>query len=497
MRSSQSRVGLTLSIVGVCVAGIALLGTASRNTALPTLAIESPEPGRVAAASPQTAEAAARAWFDALQRDRPDLLWEALPASYQRDANDLLHNFAARMPPRVWDRSVRLAEAVVRERKKFLTSSQTSRGTATEGRDDSGDPLLEIDEIGLLELLLSMDITDLQSLKTADIANLLRDPGLRIATRCHPAWTFLGSLFLLPPVDVRERRARESTDHFVTVREEVQEIGLVETEFVEVEGMWIPGALRKFWIETIGPALAAARESSSPLLTDKEADELLRAMDEVQGQLSELARTSASDVIQLVLMSVAYLVVEPPKIVADFEVHTGKSLVGGDKTVLVYCSVPTPVKGDDAAINFELAQELSRQLDANSIRVTDADRVRAWLEQNGDWQQVWKIGAAFGVDYVLCVDLKEFTLLAEWNRDLFLGRAEGAVGIVEMKKDKQGGDSIYTKEVSSQFPIGAAVPAHRLSYVDFKQLYLTMLAGQIGRLFHESSAEDHLPDAVP
>src|SRR4029077_19503673 len=51
---------------------------------------------------PETADAALCTILEGLHESRPGAVWDALPASYQRDVNGLVHLFATRMHPEAW-----------------------------------------------------------------------------------------------------------------------------------------------------------------------------------------------------------------------------------------------------------------------------------------------------------------------------------------------------------------------------------------------------------
>src|SRR5947207_8913046 len=53
-----------------------------------------------------SAAAAVLAVVDGLKENRLDAFWDFLPASYQKDLNDLVHRFAERMDPQLWAKSV-------------------------------------------------------------------------------------------------------------------------------------------------------------------------------------------------------------------------------------------------------------------------------------------------------------------------------------------------------------------------------------------------------
>src|SRR5258708_4650419 len=58
--------------------------------------------GEEPAQIPETADAALRAVLNGLHENHPEALWDAMPASYQRDVNGLVHLFAGRMHPEAW-----------------------------------------------------------------------------------------------------------------------------------------------------------------------------------------------------------------------------------------------------------------------------------------------------------------------------------------------------------------------------------------------------------
>lgn len=198
-----------------------------------------------------------------------------------------------------------------------------------------------------------------------------------------------------------------------------------------------------------------------------------------------------------VVLMLGYLIGGPPSIEPDFHAQTKETLAGRNKTTLVYVYAPTELKWDHDAVDYELAKFLSHRLNANKIRVIDPDRVHAWLDKNRDWNKVSEIGAAFKVDYIVFVDLQDYSLFEEHSHELFRGRADGIVSVFKMNEDKKDGESIYTKELVSRFPTGSPISAFgNYSYETFKQLYLATLANTIGKLFYESFTGDDIPETA-
>src|SRR5579872_2636995 len=95
------------------------------------------EPDNASRASAETADAALRAIMRGLQQGHPDVLWDALPASYQQDLNDLVRLSASRLNPAAWRWFLQIvgkSAKIVR----LLKESVTSEGSSSEemGKSD-------------------------------------------------------------------------------------------------------------------------------------------------------------------------------------------------------------------------------------------------------------------------------------------------------------------------------------------------------------------------
>ncbi|MEZ5951106.1 MAG: hypothetical protein R3C12_18205 [Planctomycetaceae bacterium] len=63
--------------------------------------------------------------------------------------------------------------------------------------------------------------------------------------------------------------------------------------------------------------------------------------------------------------------------------------------------------------------------------------------------------------------------------------------------DEDGyGDKIYSKEITSQYPIRAPRSTSEMSLDTFKREYLSRLSKEIGWLFFERFNGDDIPDAI-
>lgn len=194
------------------------------------------------------------------------------------------------------------------------------------------------------------------------------------------------------------------------------------------------------------------------------------------------------------LIFAGYLLGGPPSIEPDFDAETGQSFTGKGKKVAIICYAPDKVKWDFDKIDRELSLYVSHRMTNHKIKIIDPDAVNAWIEENPDWDKPDELGEAAGADYVVFIELEEFSLYEENSSNLYRGRTKGMVSVYEMEEGS--GEIIYTKDLDSKYPIHAPVATSEKSFYDFKSLYMSRLSEEIGRLFYEHFAGDDIPDGM-
>ncbi len=194
------------------------------------------------------------------------------------------------------------------------------------------------------------------------------------------------------------------------------------------------------------------------------------------------------------LILAGYLIGGPPSIEPDFDRETGKSFTGKKEKVAVICYAPDKVKWDFDKIDRELAFYIAHRLKSHKVIVIDPDQVNAWVEANPDWDKPDELGEAAGADYVVYIELDEFSLYEENSSNLYRGRTKGIVSVYEMEDG--AGEVIYERDLDSKYPIHAPVATSEKSFYDFKALYMSRLSEEIGRLFYEHFAGDDIPEGM-
>jgi hypothetical protein len=194
------------------------------------------------------------------------------------------------------------------------------------------------------------------------------------------------------------------------------------------------------------------------------------------------------------LLFLGYLIGGPPSIEPDFDAQTKESMTDKDVTVAVVCYAPTEIRYSFEDIDHDVAKYVAYQLHQHKIKVISPDRVRAWLDENKDWDKPEEIGEAFKVTYVIYIDLNEFSLYEEGSANLYRGRAEAVVSVWKMDENNDA-EKIYTTEKISKFPIHQPIATSDETYNNFKMRYLARLSDEIGRLFYEYYTYDEIGQA--
>ncbi|SVD24329.1 uncharacterized protein METZ01_LOCUS377183, partial [marine metagenome] len=124
--------------------------------------------------------------IQALEENNPKLIWEMLPASYQKDLNELVQTFAKEMDAELWNAGFELAGSIgeLLRTKKDLVAGAISQigfddldlisGEVTIGADGPTPELISglVTAGTLLEKLAKSDLGTMAKLKTIDLGQV-------------------------------------------------------------------------------------------------------------------------------------------------------------------------------------------------------------------------------------------------------------------------------------------------------------------------------------
>jgi hypothetical protein len=492
---------------------VVLVLASFRRANLPDLAMKSADTIRTAPQGSESPEAAIRTVLKGLHENHPDAVWLALPSSYQRDVNELMHLVARRLHPEAWRWFLQISAKGARLARALSSAEQEAPPDIPS--DNEAEPSkVWIRLAESLERLSRSGPEGLVALQTGDMGHWIRSEGRRLMPELRNNMEgFEEWIASIDPASARLTVTKSNGDT-ATIEYESSSSTAREIELVRVEGKWIPRQLSDEW----GPALAGARDLVQRVLPSDNPREnfglpfqLLSSadffIDQAQAESGSGAEgepgtwAAGSEAVSSVmqgLILLGYLMGGPPTADPDFHARTKQNLRGknGKNVVLVYCYAPKELKWDNESVDYDIAKHVAYRLLQNKIKVVDPDPLYDWLEKHDDWRTTSDLGKRFGVEYVIHIDVKDYTLF-ERNSDLYRGQADIIVTVVQMNDDHSDGHAVYTVPVRSSFPSRAPIDSSQMGFTEFKKRYLSALSEEIGRLFYsaEVSAEDPAEDA--
>ena len=198
---------------------------------------------------PSTPDGTVRAVADGLKADRPRIVWDALPATYQQDVSDLIHTVADKIDAELYDKAfgvLRKTTTVLKEKKTFILESSLAKKDAGQ----IGDLQASWDAaVGIIDGIVHSDLARAESLKTLDPGAFLSTSGgtilrhMRQLSKVNPKAA--GSEFAkLQQVQVRlvKQEGQTATVEITMPGEPAEQMA-----FVKVSGKWLPEPMVNAW----------------------------------------------------------------------------------------------------------------------------------------------------------------------------------------------------------------------------------------------------------
>jgi hypothetical protein len=182
------------------------------------------------------------------------------------------------------------------------------------------------------------------------------------------------------------------------------------------------------------------------------------------------------------LLTVAYLV-RPNDMPAEFAGLKGKK-------VAVVCRPVVELEFSDAGSGRELASLVDGYLVQNvrRVKVVGQQEVARWIDENS-WVDYQTVGTSLDADHIIGIDLEEFRL--HEGSTLFRGRACVTVKVFDIRK----GEKVFEKRIDDYaYPASSGIPTSDSSEIQFRAVFLNMLARQIARSFHAYESREYFAE---
>ena len=215
---------------------------------------------------PDSPDGTVKAVMQNLADQHPEVLWQALPASYQKDITELTHAFANKMDEEIWNATFSLglkATGVLRDKKQYILESSIMEAAGDEQARIEGnwDAV-----VAVLGDFFSSEVSQLDNLKTIDWERYLRTTGTEIMVRgadistaksAEEDYEDLVATLRKTTVETVSRDGDAATVKVSAPGEDPEEISLTL-----VEGRWVPSDMAEEWDERVAEAMREIDEIS-------------------------------------------------------------------------------------------------------------------------------------------------------------------------------------------------------------------------------------------
>lgn len=232
---------------------------------------------------PESADGAMNYVLQQLSEGKPVAVWDAMPASYQSDAQGLVHIAAEKMDPEVYDRAmatVKKAAKVMKDQKQYFLGSPMFAGNPDAAEMDKNWDVI----VGMLNTVATSEISTLDGLKKMDVRKFLAGDGKKVMAG-------LEALPNNPLGELAEAKAEitETMDNGDVMLQVTMADGSKESDqFTQVEGRWIPKDIAEGWADEIAEA-KAGMETITPEDIARQKEQAMPMLDMIDEALEKLA----------------------------------------------------------------------------------------------------------------------------------------------------------------------------------------------------------------
>lgn len=232
-----------------------------------------------------------RTMMDGVNNQQMEALWNFLPASYQGDVNGLVHEFAGKMDPEMYNGTFQTLQRITKllqDKKAYILKNQTINGLPVppEKVAEFWDPA-----VGLINTLAQSDLSSLEKLKNFDGEKFLTSSGNQMAKQVISISDLLpqkeGELSFSEKTKQTKITLVSMEGDTATIKMDVPGKDLTEEEMVKVEGKWIPKNLADNWKSRMDDARKKLAELTPEKVTAQK-EKTLTAITKVNEVLAQL-----------------------------------------------------------------------------------------------------------------------------------------------------------------------------------------------------------------
>jgi len=218
-------------------------------------------------AIPSTPDGTVQTVVTSLGNHQPGVVWAALPASYQKDVNDLIQEFTAKVDHDMYNKSFEVLgklSNVMASKKQYILNS-SFMATVPFDREEVSRQWDSI--VAMLDTVIKSDLRSVDSLRKMDVGRFLSTTGARVMAQSVALAEALGEDEEIKQLhELKDARVEliSSDGPNAVVRMSLPNGFTEDIELTQVEGKWLPADIAAEWKDEIAEAKAELANLSTP-----------------------------------------------------------------------------------------------------------------------------------------------------------------------------------------------------------------------------------------
>jgi len=248
---------------------------------------------------PDTPDGTVNAVAAALADGKPQVLWIAMPASYQKDVTGLVREFAGKVDADIYDKGWGLVKKLVKVLSEKRTFILGSPALASAGIDKAKAEAQYDAIVGALDALTSSEVSSVAGLKSVDVGGFLRTTGAKVmgAMSKASALTKKDEYNKEFVADMKGIKAEMVSVDGDTAKVKITHAGEKEpktAELVKVEGRWVPKDMADGWAEAMADVKKNLAKMSGESMA-KNKPQILAMMGAAEPMLDQLLKADSQE----------------------------------------------------------------------------------------------------------------------------------------------------------------------------------------------------------
>ena len=183
-----------------------------------------------------------------------------------------------------------------------------------------------------------------------------------------------------------------------------------------------------------------------------------------------------------------------PEIPAEFRKTTGTDLTESDDRVVIIATAPHRLLSEVPALERDIADRVTRILEARNVQVVPAGDVASWFDDNGEWGDYSEMAQEFDATYVIHIELREFDYRVPQSPHLLQGKSEGRITVHKVAQESaesaQPVTMVFDHNFRLKYPESYPIAEETRSAKLFIEGFLDRTATNISQRFHDYRMSD-------